>query len=190
MEEWKQNERTETDGRQTLGVMQKRSTSPTRRLCMEVEMKMQWYYLNDVVKANVSNTYIYIYLVNINVQSHDISDASSSGVGGVLSILNGDSGPSEMSPFVAARRRRLLCGCGVGDEGVNASNPSDCSRASMSRAISAVSVPPDVSSKLSVRGIAGRGSALGLARRALRPTVSPFRSFSKSVSRALVSSFS
>lgn len=76
-----------------------------------------------------------------------------------------------------------------GDPGTKAWNPSDCKRASMSRAISAVSSPPAGGPSMFKAGNGGLFSALGLGRRARRLTeASPFRSFSSKLSRTDVSS--
>lgn len=79
---------------------------------------------------------------------------------------------------------------GVGDVGILVSKPSDLRRASISFAMPTVSASLDDSktSAESDTGVDGRLSAPGRARRDLRPTLSPLRSFSSRLSKAAVSS--
>lgn len=93
-------------------------------------------------------------------------------------------------------RRRLGADGIVGDNGekVSDTKPLVLSCSSMPRAMSAV-VPPNVETGgVSLSGGGSIGSfvliVLGRARRARRPTLSPFRSFSSKLSRAAVSSAS
>lgn len=112
----------------------------------------------------------------------------------------GPSGEPMLSPSAARaatpsvsrfrRGRRMLLAVGV--DGVIASKPSALSFASMSRAMSTVSSPDFAASRASVLSVSGtegaRGAVLFRVRRALRPTLSPLRSFSSRLSSAALSS--
>lgn len=93
-------------------------------------------------------------------------------------------------------RRRLGADGVVGDNGAKDSEtkPFVLSCSSMPRAMSAVVPPNAEAGGVSLSGGGGNvGSlvlTLGRARRARRPTLSPFRSFSSKLSRAAVSSAS
>lgn len=128
------------------------------------------------------------------------------GLSGGLPKPKGFPAASSSAANAAARlpvrnRRRLGADVVVGDNGVNVSDtkPFVLSCSNMPRAMSAV-VPPNAETggrSLSLSGSCRKDgslvlmlAALGRARRARRPTLSPFRSFSSKLSRAAVSSAS
>lgn len=125
-----------------------------------------------------------------------VCDPWSNGISGRLSLaISGDAGSNSLIPLIdrpVPFLRLLVCLFGPveDDVGVKAWKPSDCRRANISRAMSAVSLTSGarVPSVFKLERTAGRFSAPRRARPARRPTVSPLRSFSSSVSRAARSS--